>query len=782
MSGTITVKVKEGRNLIAVDKNGTSDPYVVVSFGSASKKTKAKKKTLIPDWGDSEVFTFSVESYSPSELLFEVFDFSKFIGSHKRMGRAKIEVKEVVECTNETSKYLKLVPTKEKDEVSGELVVSFQFVSNQSESSYSSQGHNSLKSSVDSSKSSLTTSMGGNRGASSQSGKSQQEVSEHPLFTAIRNSDLENVRECLKDSQLDLNMKDKYDYTPLHAACCLFSDKDDEVLSLLLEQKGINVNIRNADNNVPLHYFCAKFRSPNCTDSFEIFIEKGADVNAQNNYGETPLHKAIFNNSVRVLMTRLLIKAGADPNKPNNFGEIPLHWAARLGRNDLVTILLKGGSDVNAKGNKEKKTAYDLALEGKYDKMASILLRAKELFDWLDELQMEKYKTNFINEEMYKELIPDLNEEILDRMSITTTGHRLKLLKAAKALKETQGGSTQPTSDLALTAETTVSIASDDSGKTNATDIEAQLEKLKYINKSGGTGSWILKNDDCEFTIKLGSGTSGTVYKGLFRGEEVAIKVLKTEQSAKELDEFKKEFHIMSTIQSPYIVFFFGAVLEPKLCMVMELCALGSLYHVMNDLKIDFDWTRIFNISREMVKGVDCLHAHDPQILHRDFKSLNIMVNSQLHCKVGDFGLSRFNTDTQKETLAKMRGTFAYCAPEVYRGEKFTTKADVFSIAIVLWELVMRCMKREYQRPYGEYPNLKLDFQIIIQTARKGLRPTMPESTPEKFVQLIKECWDPEPAPRPSCKEILMRLDALEEEYKENTATWKALIDPVKEA
>jgi serine/threonine protein kinase len=55
-------------------------------------------------------------------------------------------------------------------------------------------------------------------------------------------------------------------------------------------------------------------------------------------------------------------------------------------------------------------------------------------------------------------------------------------------------------------------------------------------------------------------------------------------------------------------------------------------------------------------------------------------VNDRFQVKVGDFGLSRFNTDTHKETLGKMRGTFAYCAPEVYFGEAFSTKSDVFSI------------------------------------------------------------------------------------------------------
>jgi len=156
------------------------------------------------------------------------------------------------------------------------------------------------------------------------------------------------------------------------------------------------------------------------------------------------------------------------------------------------------------------------------------------------------------------------------------------------------------------------------------------------------------------------------------------------------------------------------------------------------------------------------------------------MVTEQWHVKVGDFGTSRFNTDTQKETLGKMRGTFAYCAPEVYFGEKFSTKSDVFAIGIVLWELAARCIKRDYQRPYGEYPNLHFDFQIIIQTAKKGVRPTIPPSCPENFAELIRTCWQHESDKRPDCKEILDKLENMEQDYLTNIGVWNNVIDPPK--
>jgi len=294
---------------------------------------------------------------------------------------------------------------------------------------------------------------------------------------------------------------------------------------------------------------------------------------------------------------------------------------------------------------------------------------------------------------------------------------------------------------------------------------------MKFINQ---TGSFILHHAELEFTSKLGSGTSGTVYKGLYRTQPVAIKVLKTEQSNKELEEFKKEFQIMGSIQSPFLVFFFGACTQPRLCMVMELCARGSLYHVMKDNSIPFTWDLAFNIMIEMTKGMDVLHTSEPNpVVHRDFKSLNLMVNDSYHVKVGDFRLSRFITETMQATLGKLRGTFAYSAPEIYHGELFTPKSDVFSIGMVIWEIMQRVLTEEYQQPWSEYPNLQRDFQIIIHCAKKNLRPTIPSSCPQLLADIIQDTWKPKGVDRPSCQDLLERFEVLKSDYVSNRSSWE---------
>jgi hypothetical protein len=67
---------------------------------------------------------------------------------------------------------------------------------------------------------------------------------------------------------------------------------------------------------------------------------------------------------------------------------------------------------------------------------------------------------------------------------------------------------------------------------------------------------------------------------------------------------------------------------------------------------------------------------------------------------------------------------------------------DIYAIGIVLWELVNRCIKGKYERPYSEFPHITYEYQIILQAAKQGLRPTIPPC-PEPMAKLIAECWVP---------------------------------------
>jgi len=217
-------------------------------------------------------------------------------------------------------------------------------------------------------------------------------------------------------------------------------------------------------------------------------------------------------------------------------------------------------------------------------------------------------------------------------------------------------------------------------------------------------------------------------------------------------------------------------VSKPSICLVMQFAMKGCLQHVIRNSDFALNWPMFFRWSKQITEGVRDLHGWKPCIIHRDLKPANVLIDENDNAFISDFGVSRFVVEFNLGTLAKMRGTYAYCAPEVYFGEQATTKADVYSIGIILWELVYRLITWQYQRPYKEYPNLVLDFQIIVQVAKNGLRPTIPAECPPSLASCITKCWSSNPDDRPPCSQVLEILRDLKQEYDLNPSKWESCI------
>jgi len=269
----------------------------------------------------------------------------------------------------------------------------------------------------------------------------------------------------------------------------------------------------------------------------------------------------------------------------------------------------------------------------------------------------------------------------------------------------------------------------------------------------------ILDYNHIEFTEEIGEGASGKVFFGIFNESEVAIKVITTPNFKTQLEEFKKELEVMKVVNSSYCVRLYGITIEPKLCMVMELCKKGSLYSILKTSK-NLSWDMVLSFAIDMCHGLYDLH--NSGIVHRDFKSLNLLVTNEMRCKVCDFGLSR-STAGNVETFKKLKGTYAYCAPEVFTGTPCTYKSDIFSVGIVLWELMKVAMTGKYEQPYAEY-SLQFDFQIIVQSSM-GLRPNIPIGTPRSFVDLYINCINANPDLRPTANEVLQRIEEINQMF-----------------
>jgi len=210
-----------------------------------------------------------------------------------------------------------------------------------------------------------------------------------------------------------------------------------------------------------------------------------------------------------------------------------------------------------------------------------------------------------------------------------------------------------------------------------------------------------------------------------------------------------------------------------ELCMVFEFCEKGSLGNVLQS-KEKLEWKRMLKLSIDVCKAVNVIHSWNPPIVHRDLKSLNLLVDENWTVKVTDFGLSRFikGSESNVTTLGKLRGTYAYSAPELYFGETFTTKADVYSVGIILWELAFRCITGEFIMPFSEFPEFVFDFQIIIQVAKNAKRPTVPPTCPPLFKAVIEKCWAQQQQDRPDISQAEQEMQACYSNYKEHPEEW----------
>jgi len=161
-------------------------------------------------------------------------------------------------------------------------------------------------------------------------------------------------------------------------------------------------------------------------------------------------------------------------------------------------------------------------------------------------------------------------------------------------------------------------------------------------------------------------------------------------------------------------------------------------------------------MARQTAQGMNYLHKSNPKIVHRDLKSLNLLVDDNYNVKVADFGLSKVSVTGT--TLNSKVGSLNWCAPEILlKSSPYTDKADVYSFGMVLWELIT------HKAPFADMHPLQ-----IVRAIDQGELPTIPVSLcPDPdYAQLISDSWKSDPDERPTFAQILQRLIVIEQKIK----------------
>ncbi|XP_031384033.1 serine/threonine-protein kinase STY46-like isoform X2 [Punica granatum] len=238
-------------------------------------------------------------------------------------------------------------------------------------------------------------------------------------------------------------------------------------------------------------------------------------------------------------------------------------------------------------------------------------------------------------------------------------------------------------------------------------------------------------------------------YKGTYCSQEVAIKVLKPERVNSELQrEFAQEVFIMRKVRHKNVVQFIGACTKPpSLCIVTEFMSGGSVYDYLHKQKGVFKLPSLLKVAIDVSKGMNYLHQNN--IIHRDLKAANLLMDENEVVKVADFGVARVKA--QSGVMTAETGTYRWMAPEVIEHRPYDHKADVFSFGIVLWELLTGKLPHEHLTP----------LQAAVGVVQKGIRPVIPRETHPKLAALLERCWQQDPTLRPDfgeITEILMQI------------------------
>ncbi|KAM1213105.1 hypothetical protein PS2_004560 [Malus domestica] len=271
----------------------------------------------------------------------------------------------------------------------------------------------------------------------------------------------------------------------------------------------------------------------------------------------------------------------------------------------------------------------------------------------------------------------------------------------------------------------------------------------------------------------LGEGGYGIVYKGILAADNnkvVAIKKSKIGVPTQK-EQFVNELMVLSQINHRNVVRLLGCCLESEVpLLVYEFVTHGTLFEHIHGKKrkgSSFSLELRLKIAAETAGALAYLHSSSlMQIIHRDVKATNILLDENYTAKVSDFGASRLIPLDQAQLTTLVQGTFGYLDPEYFLTNQLTDKSDVYSFGVVLMELLTSKVALAFDRPEEER-NLANFFVCLMEEDR--LNEILDDDilnegnivTIKTVANLAKRCVRLKGEDRPTMKEVAMELEGM---------------------
>ncbi|XP_050231964.1 probable serine/threonine-protein kinase PIX13 [Mercurialis annua] len=286
----------------------------------------------------------------------------------------------------------------------------------------------------------------------------------------------------------------------------------------------------------------------------------------------------------------------------------------------------------------------------------------------------------------------------------------------------------------------------------------------------------------------LGEGGFGKVFKGWLdekgtgrpgSGTVIAVKKLNSE-SLQGFEEWQSEVLFLGRLSHPNLVKLLGYCWEDKeLLLVYEFMQKGSLENHLfgrGSTVQPLPWEIRIRIAIGAARGLAFLHTSEKQVIYRDFKASNILLDGSYTAKISDFGLAKLGPSaSQSHVTTRVMGTYGYAAPEYVATGHLYVKSDVYGFGVVLVEILTGLHALDTNRPSGRHsladwikPYLydKRKLKSIMDSRLEG---RYPFKSAFRIAQLTLNCLESEPKNRPPMKEVVETLERIESNNERST-------------